>query len=73
MPVRSADKPTACMSFNYHRDHFGETWGMRSDDGETAHTACVAFGIDRLAVALFATHGAESRNWPAAVRAALGL
>ena len=28
VPVRSAEKPTACMSFNYHRDHFGQTWGL---------------------------------------------
>ena len=26
IPVRSAEQPTACMSFNYHRDHFGLTW-----------------------------------------------
>ena len=23
VPVRSVEQPTACMSFNYHRDHFG--------------------------------------------------
>jgi seryl-tRNA synthetase len=73
VPIRSAESPTACMSFNYHRDHFGVTWGLASANLETAHTACVAFGVDRLAVALFATHGTEARNWPAAVRAALGL
>ena len=73
VPVRSADSPTACMSFNYHRDHFGQTWGMRNEDGAAAHTACVAFGMDRLAVALFATHGTETANWPAEVRNALNL
>jgi len=73
VPVRSADRPTACMSFNCHREHFGQTWGLRSEDGETAHTACVAFGIDRLAAALFAAHGLEAAKWPAAVREALGL
>ncbi|HEY1942419.1 MAG TPA: amino acid--[acyl-carrier-protein] ligase [Roseiarcus sp.] len=73
VPVRSADTPTACMSFNYHRDHFGQTWGMRGEDGEPAHTACVAFGMDRLAVALFATHGTEVAKWPAAVRSALNV
>jgi seryl-tRNA synthetase len=26
VPVRSAQEPTACMSFNYHRDHFGLAW-----------------------------------------------
>ena len=29
VPVRSERKPTACMSFNYHRDHFGVTWDIR--------------------------------------------
>jgi seryl-tRNA synthetase len=73
VPVRSADQPTACMSFNYHRDHFGLTWDMRNKDGEAAHTGCVAFGMDRLTVALFATHGVEVAQWPASVRAALGV
>jgi len=65
--------PTACMSFNYHREHFGQVWGIHDDKGELAHTSCVAFGIDRLAVALFANHGLHLRKWPATTRAALGL
>jgi len=73
IPVHSQDQPTACMSFNYHRDHFGTTWGLRTDTGETAHTACVAFGLDRLALALFATHGLDLQRWPAAVRDALSV
>jgi seryl-tRNA synthetase len=73
VPVRSAEQPTACMSFNYHRDHFGTTWSMRNAAGEVAHTGCVAFGMDRLAVALFATHGVDVAQWPASVRATLGL
>jgi seryl-tRNA synthetase len=73
VPVRSAEQPTACMSFNYHRDHFGMTWNMRNAAGEVAHTACVAFGMDRLTVALFATHGLDVAQWPAPVRTALGL
>jgi seryl-tRNA synthetase len=73
VPVAPAGPPTACMSFNDHRDHFGEVWGLRDTRGEVAHTGCVAFGMDRLAVALFATHGLLPRNWPAAVRDALGV
>ena len=73
IPVRSADEPTACMSFNCHRDHFGATWGLRCEDGTVAHTGCVAFGIDRLALALFAQHGLDLAKWPRAVRAALSL
>ncbi len=61
------------MSFNYHRDHFGTTWNMRNGAGEVAHTGCVAFGMDRLAVALFATHGVDVAQWPASVRTTLNL
>ena len=59
IPVRSPERPTACMSFNYHRDHFGVTWGLRNEADAVVHTGCVAFGIDRLALALFAAHGIE--------------
>jgi hypothetical protein len=37
------------------------------------HTGCVAFGMDRLALALFATHGLDTESWPAGVRAALAM
>jgi seryl-tRNA synthetase len=73
IPVRSAEDPTACMSFNCHRDHFGATWGLRTADGAVAHTGCVAFGIDRLALALFVQHGREPTKWPRSVREALSL
>ena len=73
VPVRSADAPTACMSFNYHQDHFGQTWDLVLADGAPAHTGCVAFGMDRLAVAMFATHGLDVKAWPAKVREALEL
>ena len=33
VPVRSAEEPTACMSFNYHRDHFGAAWNLRDGAG----------------------------------------
>jgi seryl-tRNA synthetase len=73
VPVRSADELTACMSFNYHRDHFGTTWNLRTASGELAHTGCVAFGIDRLALALFANHGLDLPLWPLTVRKALAI
>jgi seryl-tRNA synthetase len=73
IPVHSAEQPTACMSFNYHRDHFGTTWNLRTEAGEVAHTGCVAFGIDRLALALFSTHGTEFSLWPVGVRKALAV
>jgi seryl-tRNA synthetase len=73
IPVHSTEKPTACMSFNYHQDHFGLTWDLNTESGEPAHTGCVAFGMDRLAVAMFATHGTDTTAWPVGVRAALEL
>ncbi|WP_024509228.1 amino acid--[acyl-carrier-protein] ligase [Bradyrhizobium sp. ARR65] len=73
VPLRSEDQPTACMSFNYHRDHFGTTWGIEDANGEPAHTGCVAFGMDRLAVAMFHTHGTDLTRWPAKVRETLGF
>ncbi len=73
IPVRSVEKPTACMSFNYHRDHFGIAWDMKMAGGEIAHSGCVAFGMDRLAVALFAIHGLDMASWPESVRQALML
>ena len=73
IPYYASAVPTACMSFNYHRDHFGQAWTIRDDKGEMAHTGCVAFGIDRLAVALFAIHGLDLQKWPAPTRVALAL
>jgi len=71
VPVHWAEQPTACMSFNYHLDHFGSIWNLLDEAGAVAHTGCVAFGMDRLAVALFSTHGLDVQKWPAAVRGAL--
>jgi seryl-tRNA synthetase len=73
IPINSAENPTACMSFNYHQGHFGEIWRIETAAGLVAHTACVAFGMDRLALALFATHGITLETWPRLVRATLSL
>jgi seryl-tRNA synthetase len=73
IPYYQGARPTACMSFNYHREHFGVTWGIEGEDGSVPHTSCVAFGMDRLTVALFCIHGVEPARWPASARHALGL
>lgn len=70
--VNDGAPPTACMSFNYHVDHFSTVWTLRTADGEKAHTGCAAFGIDRLTLALLRQHGLELQRWPKSVRAALG-
>jgi len=71
IPITSEEKPTACLSFNYHQDHFGHLWDIRTADGGVAHTACVGFGMERVALALFRHHGFDTARWPAPVRAVL--
>ena len=34
---------------------------------------CVAFGMDRLAVAMFHTHGTDLAKWPSDLRKMLGI
>jgi seryl-tRNA synthetase len=65
------DKPTACGSFNYHRDRFSALWKIRTDTGEIAHTGCCGFGLERLALSLFKHHGFETDRWPQSVRRVL--
>jgi len=47
------------MSVNCHLENFGETWRLRGAAGVPVHTACVAFDLDRLGLALFLIHGAD--------------
>jgi len=72
VPITSAESPTAIASCNYHLDHFGRAFDIRTADGEIAHTACVGFGLERIALALFTTHGYDPGTWPASVRRVLG-
>ncbi|MCB9780210.1 MAG: amino acid--[acyl-carrier-protein] ligase [Alphaproteobacteria bacterium] len=73
VPVTSAGKPTAVASSNLHLDAFSKTFEIRTDGGEPAHTSCVGFGLERVAMALFATHGLRPAAWPTAVRTRLDL
>ncbi|MEP7381839.1 MAG: amino acid--[acyl-carrier-protein] ligase [Gemmatimonadota bacterium] len=71
VPVISEEQPTACCSFNYHQDKFGTVFDIRLPDGSVAHSACLGFGLERVTMALFQTHGFDSAAWPSAVRALL--
>jgi seryl-tRNA synthetase len=64
-------EPTAVASFNYHQDHFAAPYGIAFADGDAAHSACLGFGLERIALALFHTHGLDAHAWPAPVRAQL--
>jgi seryl-tRNA synthetase len=71
VPVASAERPTAVASCNCHLDHFGHAFGIRTADGKSAHSACVGFGLERIALALFRAHGFDPARWPAGVRRVL--
>ncbi len=72
-PITSNEHKTAIMSANCHRDHFSVPFGIETAAGETAESACVAFGIERITLALLARHGFDPERWPAEVREGLGL
>lgn len=69
----AGDKPTAIASSNYHQDHMGHTYGITTADGGPAHTGCMAFGEERVTLALFSAHGLDVNDWPVEVRAQLEL
>lgn len=73
VPICSEEKPTAITSCNYHLDYFGLTFDIRTPDGQPAHTACIGFGLERIALALFKTHGLDPAAWPRPVRETLAL
>ncbi len=66
-------EPTAVASFNYHQEHFTSRYGIAMAGGGVAHTACLGFGLERVALALFRTHGLDVTAWPAPVREGLAL
>jgi seryl-tRNA synthetase len=69
-PINDGHPPTAIMSLNYHQDHFGALFGINAADGSTAHTSCVAFGLERIALAIFRRHGLDRGRWPRHLREA---
>jgi seryl-tRNA synthetase len=64
---------TAIASSNYHQDHFGHTYDLCTASGEPAHTGCIAFGEERIVLALLHAHGLDVERWPEPVREQLGL
>ncbi|ARN22174.1 amino acid--[acyl-carrier-protein] ligase [Piscinibacter gummiphilus] len=73
VPIVSEEKPTAITSCNCHLDHFGSVFDIKTANGEVAHSACMGFGLERIALALFKHHGLDVAKWPASVRQQLQL
>lgn len=72
-PIATPEELTAIVSCNYHQDHFGKAFDITTQSGDVAHTACVGFGLERVALALFRAHGFDLSRWPAPVRTTLAL
>jgi seryl-tRNA synthetase len=72
VPITSTEHPTACVSFNYHRDLFGRCWSIKTSTGDAAHTACIGIGVERITLALLKHHGFVVGEWPGQLRDVLG-
>lgn len=48
----------AVASANFHKDHFGEAFAF-TVDGQVGNTSCMAFGLERIALALLHAHGPD--------------
>ncbi len=68
LPFR--DSTLAVGSYNYHQDFFGRNLNITLPDGSPVHTGCVAFGLERIALAFLAQFGLDAHQWPKAVREA---
>jgi seryl-tRNA synthetase len=62
------NETVAAASVNYHGDHFGRLWDIKSNGGETAYSCCMGFGIDRWCLAIFAQYGFDIQDWPRSLR-----
>jgi seryl-tRNA synthetase len=72
LPVEDG-RTISVASFNVHGTTFGEPYDIRLPSGEVAQTACVGFGLERFAFALFCQHGLDPEQWPASCRDVLSI
>jgi len=69
-PLPYSGKKLAVGSINYHRDFFGRSFSIQQG-GVPAHTGCIGFGLERLALAIAAQHGPTVDRWPRWLREAV--
>ena len=68
LAVDASGRSIAAASFNHHHDFFGTRFGIGLADASAAHSGCVAFGLERWVLAIFAQHGVVEDAWPGALR-----
>lgn len=54
----------AIGSTNFHRNYFGEAFGI-TRNGEEAFSGCIAFGLERWIFAFLDHYGEDPKRWPA--------
>lgn len=67
VPIVSETSPTACASFNFHLEKMATSFGITLAGGTPASTACVGFGLERMALAVLRHHGTDPDGWPQAL------
>jgi seryl-tRNA synthetase len=58
LQLEAGSAATAVASFNLHETFFGRRFDLKLADGTIAHTGCVAFGLERWALAFIRQRGA---------------
>lgn len=71
--VGDATPATAIASANRHKEHLGERFGISLADGSVAHSSCIAFGLERIVLALLHAHGPNRADWPDVAAAGAGV
>lgn len=54
------DREVAVASFNYHGIHFGRAFRILTEDNKYIYTACMAFGLERLAYTYITQTGPDA-------------
>ena len=58
------DGRLAIASANLHHDAFGKAYDIERSGGQPAHSACVAFGLERWLATFAAQFGKDLSTWP---------
>ena len=63
MAIPGQEKKLSVLSSNLHGMAFSKAFSMKRKGGPL-HTGCLAFGIERMALSIFAQHGLDADHWP---------
>jgi hypothetical protein len=67
MLIPQEDRSISVFSSNFHSNTFGKAFNITAGDRPAA-SACVGWGYERMAYAIFSQFGLDPREWPEAMR-----